>query len=49
MQSSQKIVDVVIPTYQNDDLLHRAIDSVVAQGDCVNQIWVVDDGSSADI
>ena len=49
MQSNRGLVDVIIPTYQNDKLLHRAIESVISQGECVNQIWVVDDGSSPEI
>jgi len=49
MQSNRGLVDVVIPTYENDHLLHRAIESVMSQGECVNRIWVVDDGSSLDV
>lgn len=39
-------VDVVIPAYNAAAFIEEALNSVVAQGDCVAQIIVVDDGSS---
>ena len=39
-------VDVVIPTYNSDDLLERAVESCLSQTKPVNRIIVVDDGSS---
>jgi glycosyltransferase involved in cell wall biosynthesis len=38
-------VDVIIPNYNQTILLSRAIDSVLIQGDVVNKIFIVDDGS----
>lgn len=39
-------ISVVIPTYNRRELLTRAIDSVLAQHQAVDEIIVVDDGSS---
>ena len=39
-------IDVVIPTYNSDEFLVRAIDSILSQTHPVNKIIVVDDGSS---
>ena len=39
-------VDVVIPAYNAAAFIEDALASVVAQGDCVASIIVVDDGSS---
>ncbi|GAB4027554.1 MAG: glycosyltransferase [Candidatus Microgenomates bacterium] len=41
-----KIVDVVIPTYNSSKYIIEAIESVIRQGDIVNKIYVVDDGST---
>lgn len=41
-------VDVVIPTYNAAAFIEDALDSVVAQGDCVARIIVIDDGSIDD-
>lgn len=41
-------VDVVIPTYNAAAFIENALDSVVAQGDCVARIIVIDDGSTDD-
>ena len=38
-------VDVIIPNYNQTVLLSRAIDSVLIQGDVVNKIYIIDDGS----
>jgi glycosyltransferase involved in cell wall biosynthesis len=38
-------VDVIIPNYNETLLLSRAIDSVLIQGEIVNKIIIVDDGS----
>jgi teichuronic acid biosynthesis glycosyltransferase TuaG len=40
-----KLVDVIIPTYNNDSELDRAIESVFIQGKIVNRIFVLDDGN----
>lgn len=42
-------VDVIIPTYNNTELLREAIDSCRNQTYCVRKIIVVDDGSSSAI
>jgi teichuronic acid biosynthesis glycosyltransferase TuaG len=42
-------VDVIIPTYNNSELLHEAIDSCRRQTYSVRKIIVIDDGSSAAI
>lgn len=42
-------VDVVIPTFDRDDSLFRAIDSALIQGECINRIWVIDDGSTKEV
>jgi teichuronic acid biosynthesis glycosyltransferase TuaG len=39
-------IDVVIPTYNSDEFLERAIDSILSQTHPVSKIIVVDDGSS---
>jgi teichuronic acid biosynthesis glycosyltransferase TuaG len=46
---SSKVVDVVIPNYQRTKKLLRAVESVLIQGDVINQIIIVDDGSSSDV
>lgn len=38
-------IDVVIPTYNSDEFLERAIDSILIQTQSVSKIIVVDDGS----
>ena len=38
-------VDVIIPNYNETKLLSRAVNSVLIQGDSVNKIIIVDDGS----
>ena len=40
------IVDVVIPNYERTNKLLRAVQSVLIQGEVINQIIIVDDGSS---
>jgi glycosyltransferase involved in cell wall biosynthesis len=42
----QNKVDVIIPNYNQTNLLARAIESALIQGDTINQIIIVDDGSS---
>jgi glycosyltransferase involved in cell wall biosynthesis len=42
-------VDVVIPTFQETERLFRAVDSVLSQSSPVNNIYVLDDGSSQDV
>lgn len=39
-------IDVVIPTYNSDEFLERAIDSILSQTHSVSKIIIVDDGSS---
>ena len=39
-------IDVIIPTYNSDEFLERAIDSCLNQTYPVNNIFVVDDGST---
>jgi len=39
-------IDVIIPTYNSDEFLERAIESCLSQTHPVNKIIVVDDGSS---
>jgi glycosyltransferase involved in cell wall biosynthesis len=39
-------IDVVIPTYNRQDLLVRAVDSILAQTLAVRRIHIVDDGST---
>ena len=39
-------VDVIIPNYNETDLLMRAVDSVLKQGEVINKIIIIDDGSN---
>jgi glycosyltransferase involved in cell wall biosynthesis len=43
------IVDVIIPTYNQIDLLKLAVDSCKRQTYPVNKIWVIDDGSDLNV
>lgn len=43
------MVTAVIPAHGRVELLHRAIDSVLAQRDCAVELVVVDDGSGLDV
>ena len=43
------MVDVVIPNYERTEKLLRAVQSVLIQGEAINQVFVVDDGSSPDV
>jgi glycosyltransferase involved in cell wall biosynthesis len=43
------IIDVVIPTYNQTELLSLAVDSCKKQTYRVNRIWVIDDGSNPDV
>lgn len=42
----QTTVSVIIPTYNRKHTLERALDSVIAQQHCVEEIILVDDGST---
>lgn len=42
----QTTVSVIIPTYNRKHTLGRALDSVIAQQHCVEEIILIDDGSS---
>ena len=46
---NSKIVDVVIPNYERTKKLLRAVESVLIQGEVINQIIIVDDGSSPNV
>ena len=41
-------VDVIIPNYNQTKLLSRAVESALIQGDAINKIFIIDDGSSQD-
>jgi teichuronic acid biosynthesis glycosyltransferase TuaG len=43
------LVDVIIPNYERTNSLLMAVQSVLIQGEAINQIIVVDDGSSPDV
>jgi glycosyltransferase involved in cell wall biosynthesis len=43
------LVDVVIPNYERTEKLLRAVQSVLIQGEAINRIIIVDDGSSPDV
>ena len=43
------LIDVVIPTFQNNSDLHLAIQSALNQGRMTNKVFVVDDGSDIEI
>lgn len=42
----QPIVSVIVPTYECDDYLRQAIESVLSQTDCDYELIIVDDGST---
>lgn len=46
---NSKIVDVVIPNYERTKKLLRAVESVLIQGEVINEIIIVDDGSSPNV
>lgn len=39
-------VDVIIPNYNQTELLTRAVESALIQGETINKIFIIDDGSS---
>ncbi len=41
-------ISVIVPTYNREKLLRRALDSVAGQSFCCDEIIVIDDGSSDD-
>jgi len=41
------VVDVIIPTYQSTNSLLTAVESALIQGNLINQIIVIDDGSDS--
>ena len=41
------VVDVIIPTYKSTDCLLTAVKSALIQGNLINQIIVIDDGSDS--
>lgn len=49
MLIDRKRVDVIIPNYNETVLLSRAVNSVIHQGEVVNQIIIVDDGSDEEV
>lgn len=46
--SVDKLVDVVIPTYNSSEYIQDAINSVISQGRSIRSIYIVDDGSTDD-